>query len=68
MQTGFFTVEVRHNFRRKMNEKLFQSNNPNSSGRFFAHRSFFYLNEVTGGNVGEHILSRLRRATVDLRI
>jgi hypothetical protein len=26
--TGFFTVEVRHNFRRKMNENLFQSTIP----------------------------------------
>jgi hypothetical protein len=28
MQTGFFTVEVRHNFRRKMNENLFRSTIP----------------------------------------
>ena len=42
--------------------KDFSIDNPNSGGRFFAGRSFFYLNEVTEG---EHILSRLRRATVD---
>jgi hypothetical protein len=64
MQTGFFTVEARHNFRRKMNKRLFQSTIP-IRRQFFARRSFFYLNEVTEGNVGEHILSRLRRATVD---
>jgi len=28
LQTGFFTLEVRHNFRQKMNEKLFQSTIP----------------------------------------
>jgi len=28
MQTGFFTVEIRHNFLRKMNKKLFQSTIP----------------------------------------
>jgi hypothetical protein len=63
MQTGFFTVEVRQNFRRKMSQKTFSIDNPDSGGRFFAHGSLFYLNEVTEGN-GEHILSRLRRATV----
>src|SRR5439155_23531616 len=35
-------------------------------GRFSAHLLSFYLNEVTERNVDGHILSRLRRARVDL--
>ena len=52
----------------KNERKTFSIDNPNSGGRFFAHRSFFNQNEVTEGNVGEHILRRLHRATVELRI
>jgi len=31
MQTGFFTLEVCHNFPRKMNEKLFRSTIPRAA-------------------------------------